>query len=58
MFKYLGSGVNNLDVKPTLVFASYLTWANYSIFLSSCFLICKIGLQRITGRIKKSVPNI
>ena len=27
MFKYLGSGLNDLDVKPTLIFASYLTLA-------------------------------
>lgn len=38
MFKYLGSGANDPDVKPTLIFTSYLTLAKLLDLSKSLFL--------------------
>lgn len=42
---YLGSGVNDPVVEPTLLFADYLTLAR-SLDLSFYFLICETGSQK------------
>lgn len=49
MFKCLGSGVSGLDVKPTLLLASFLLWPNDLLFLSSVSSFVKPHCKEVLG---------